>query len=100
MQLINIGFGNLVAANRIVAIVAPESAPIKRLVQDAKDNCKLIDATYGRKKRAVIITDSGHVLLTSVQPETMYNRFNANTEKSDSDIEEDLETEEYKKLGE
>lgn len=75
MQLVNIGFGNLVSADRVVAIVSPESAPIKRLVQDAKENFKLIDATYGRKKRAVIITDSGHVLVTSVQPETLYNRF-------------------------
>lgn len=75
MQLVNIGFGNLVSAGRVVAIVSPESAPIKRLVQDAKDNFKLIDATYGRKKRAVIITDSGYVLVTSVQPETLYNRF-------------------------
>lgn len=75
MRLVNIGFGNLVSADRVVAIVSPESAPIKRLVQDAKENFKLIDATYGRKKRAVIITDSGHVLVTSVQPETLYNRF-------------------------
>lgn len=79
MQLVNIGFGNFVSAGRIIAIVAPESAPIKRLIQDARDNFKLIDATYGRKKRAVIITDSGHVLLTSVQPETLYHRFDNDT---------------------
>lgn len=89
VKMINIGFGNLIAASRIVAIVAPESAPIKRLILDSKKNCKLIDATYGRKKRAVIITDSGHVLLTSVQPETMYRRLNGN--KVDEDFYDDLE---------
>lgn len=93
MQLVNIGFGNLVSADRVVAIVSPESAPIKRLVQDAKDNFKLIDATYGRKKRAVIITDSGHVLVTSVQPETLYNRFatGESTLSSGEDISEEAE---------
>lgn len=92
LKMINVGFGNLVAANRVVAIMAPESAPIKRLVQDAKDNLKLIDATYGRKKRAVIITDCGYVLLTSVQPETIYRRLNGN--KIDDDIFDDLEEQE------
>lgn len=68
MQLINIGFGNIVSANRIVAIVSPDSAPIKRMVQEAKDNGSAIDATYGRRTRAVVIMDSGHIVLSAVQP--------------------------------
>ncbi|MBR2142297.1 extracellular matrix/biofilm regulator RemA [Anaerovibrio sp.] len=75
IKLINIGFGNIVSANRVVAVVSPESAPIKRVVQDARDRCQLIDATYGRRKRAVIIMDSGHVILSAVQPDTMSHRF-------------------------
>lgn len=74
-KLINIGFGNVVSANRVVAIVSPESAPIKRVVQDARDRGQLVDATYGRRKRAVIIMDSGHVILSAVQPDTMSHRF-------------------------
>ena len=74
MQLINIGFGNIVAANRIIAIESPESAPIKRIVQEAKEDGSAIDATYGRKTRAVIIMDSGHIVLSSVQPETVAGR--------------------------
>lgn len=74
MKLINIGFGNMVAANRLIAIVSPESAPIKRIVQDAREKGTLIDATYGRRTRAVIITDSDHVVLSAVQPETVANR--------------------------
>lgn len=74
MQLINIGFGNIVSANRIIAIISPESAPIKRIVQEAKDEGMAIDATYGRRTRAVIIMDSGHVLLSAVQPETVAGR--------------------------
>lgn len=74
MRLINIGFGNMVAASRLVAIVSPESAPIKRIIQDAKDRGTLIDATYGRRTRAVLITDSDHVVLSAVQPETVANR--------------------------
>ena len=75
MQLINIGFGNIVSANRIVSIVSPDSAPIKRLVTDARDRGQLIDATYGRRTRAVIITDSSHIILSAIQPETIANRF-------------------------
>lgn len=75
IKLINIGFGNIVSANRVVAIVSPESAPIKRIITDARDNRQLIDATYGRRTRAVIITDSGHVILSAIQPETVANRF-------------------------
>ncbi len=74
MKLINIGFGNMVAAGRLVAIVSPESAPIKRIIQDAKERGMLIDATYGRRTRAVLITDSDHVILSAVQPETVANR--------------------------
>lgn len=74
MQLINIGFGNIVSANRIIAIVSPESAPIKRIVQEAKDNRMAVDATYGRRTRAVVIMDSGHVILSAVQPETVAGR--------------------------
>lgn len=70
----NIGFGNIVAANRIVAIVSPESAPIKRIIQEAREKGILIDATYGRRTRAVIVVDSGHVILSAVQPETVANR--------------------------
>lgn len=78
MQLINIGFGNIVSANRIIAIVSPESAPIKRIVQEAKDNKMAVDATLGRKTRAVIIMDSGHVILSAVQPETVASRADKN----------------------
>ncbi|MFP4135061.1 MAG: extracellular matrix/biofilm regulator RemA [Halothece sp.] len=75
MQLINIGFGNIVCANRVVAIVSPESAPIKRIVTDARDRGQLVDATYGRRTRAVIITDSSHIILSAIQPETVAHRF-------------------------
>ncbi len=74
MKLINIGFGNMVSAARLVAIVSPESAPIKRIIQDAKERGTLIDATYGRRTRAVLVMDSEHVILSSVQPETVANR--------------------------
>lgn len=74
MKLINIGFGNMISAGRLIAIVSPESAPIKRIVQDAKDKGTLIDATYGRRTRAVIIMDSDHVILSAVQPETVAGR--------------------------
>lgn len=74
LKLINIGFGNIVSANRIVAIVSPESAPIKRIITDARDKGVLIDATYGRRTRAVVVTDSDHVILSALQPETVANR--------------------------
>lgn len=74
MKLINIGFGNMVSANRLVAIVSPESAPIKRIIQDVRDRGQLIDATYGRRTRAVIVMDSGHVILSAIQPETVAGR--------------------------
>lgn len=78
MQLINIGFGNMVSSDRIVSIVSPESAPLKRIVQEAKDEKKAIDATFGRRTRAVIMMDSGHVILSAVQPETIAGRLNNN----------------------
>ncbi|MBC7344779.1 MAG: DUF370 domain-containing protein, partial [Clostridia bacterium] len=77
IRLINIGFGNIVSANRIIAIVSPESAPIKRVIQEARDRGMLVDATYGRRTRAVIITDSDHVILSAVQPETVAHRLTA-----------------------
>ena len=74
VNLINIGFGNIVAGNRVIAVVSPESAPIKRIVQEARERGMLIDATYGRRTRAVIITDSDHVALSAIQPETVSHR--------------------------
>lgn len=74
IKLINIGFGNIVSANRIIAIVSPESAPIKRIIQEARDRGMLIDATYGRRTRAVVVTDSDHIILSAVQPETVAHR--------------------------
>ncbi len=81
MNLINIGFGNFVSAQRVIAIVSPDSAPIKRIIQDARDAGNLIDATYGRKTRAVVITDSDHVVLSAVQPETVASRFEESEEE-------------------
>jgi hypothetical protein len=74
LLLVNIGFGNFLSAERIIAIVSPESAPIKRNVQEARERGSLIDATYGRRTRAVVIMDSGHIILSSVQPETVAHR--------------------------
>ncbi len=74
IKLVNIGFGNIISAGRIIAIVSPESAPIKRIIGEARDRGALIDATYGRRTRAVIVTDSGHVILSAVQPETVKHR--------------------------
>lgn len=88
MKLINIGFGNMVSANRVVAVVSPESAPIKRVIQDAKERGMAIDATYGRRTRAVIVMDSGHVVLSALQPETVANRLH---NKEDPLSEEELE---------
>lgn len=83
IKLVNIGFGNIVAANRIVAIVSPESAPIKRIIQEAREKGILIDATYGRRTRAVIVVDSGHVILSAVQPETVANRLTSKDTSSE-----------------
>lgn len=96
IKLVNIGFGNIVSANRIIAIVSPESAPIKRIISDARDRSTLIDATYGRRTRAVIITDSEHVVLSAVQPETVANRLSqrgaaAEEEEEEEETEEDAQ---------
>ena len=88
MKLINIGFGNMVNANRLVAIVSPESAPIKRIMQDCMERGTLIDATHGRRTRAVIITDSDHVILTYLQSETVANRLNNDGDELDIEEEE------------
>ncbi len=85
IKLINIGFGNIVSANRLLAIVSPDSAPIKRIVQEARERGRLIDATYGRRTRAVIMMDSGHVVLSAVQPETVAHRLDT---KDTADIGE------------
>ncbi|MBK7921575.1 DUF370 domain-containing protein [Veillonella sp. YH-vei2232] len=74
VKLLNIGFGNMVSAGRVMAIISPESAPIKRMVQDARDKSLLIDATYGRKTRAVLVMDSGQIVLSAIQPETVAHR--------------------------
>ncbi|MEW8972759.1 MAG: extracellular matrix/biofilm regulator RemA [Tissierellaceae bacterium] len=83
IRLINIGFGNIVSAGRIIAVVSPDSAPIKRLIQEGRDEGNLIDATYGRRTRAVIVMDSGHIVLTALQPETIANRLCAKEENND-----------------
>ena len=83
MQLINIGFGNIVSAERIISIVRPDSAPIKRIVQEAKDGKNAIDATYGRRTRSVIIMDSGHIILSAVQPETIAGRVDTGLDNDD-----------------
>ena len=88
MKFINIGYGNMVAAHRIITLTSPDSAPIKRIVLEAKDNSVLVDATYGRRTRAVIITDSEHVVLSAVQPETMARRL------EDREVTEGLEDDE------
>ena len=87
IKLINIGFGNIVSANRIISIVNPDSAPIKRLVQEAKDSKMAVDATSGRRTRAVIITDSDHIILSAVQPETVAHRL-SNKDDAEDEVEE------------
>lgn len=103
IQLINIGFGNIVSANRIISIVSPESAPIKRIIQDARDRGMLIDATYGRRTRAVLISDSDHVILSAVQPETiahrMENKYSDRAFEDEFPEEEVEETEGEEKSG-
>ncbi len=85
MRLINIGYGNMVSAEKIVTVVSPESAPIKRLVQEARDDGRAIDATYGRKTRAVIVMDSGHVILSSLITDTLAARINENGGSDDDE---------------
>ena len=92
MKFINIGFGNMVAVDRVVALVSPDSAPIKRLVQDARDEGRVIDVSCGRRTRAVIITDSEHVILSAIQAETIANRLDDSTDAEDEAAEEGDET--------
>ena len=87
MKLINIGFGSMVAASRVLAIVAPDSAPIKRVVQEARDRGMLIDASYGRKTKTVILMDTDHVILSGISPETIGARWSGGEEKEE-EIEE------------
>jgi len=82
-RLVNIGFGNIVSADRLIAIVSPESAPIKRMIQEARESGRLIDATCGRRTRAVVITDSDHIILSAIQAETVANRLDAREESVD-----------------
>ena len=97
MKLINIGFGNMISASRMIAIVSPESAPIKRIVQDARERGTLIDATYGRRTRAVIIMDSEHVVLSALQPETVSNRI---IDKEDKDSDRDYDARDQEEMEE
>ncbi len=87
MKLINIGFGNMVSSARVLAIVSPESAPIKRMIQEARDRSMVIDATYGRRTRAVIIMDTDHVVLSAIQPETISGRLAGKAESSEEEEE-------------
>ena len=89
MKLINIGFGNMVSVSRLVAIVSPESAPIKRIIQDVRERGGLIDATYGRRTKAVIIMDSGHVILSALQPETVSARMNGKADDASEEREDE-----------
>ena len=79
-ELINIGFGNVILASRVIAILAPDSAPMKRLKEEARNKGKLLDATHGRRTRAIIITDSDHIVLSAIQPETVAQRFTSENE--------------------
>ena len=85
MKFINIGFGNMVASRRVVTLVSPDSAPIKRLIQDARDTGRVIDVSCGRRTRSVIITDSEHVILSAIQPETIATRLNGQTDNDEDD---------------
>ncbi len=89
MKLINIGFGNMVSAGRLISIVSPESAPIKRMIQEGRDRGVLIDATYGRRTRAVLIMDSDHIILSALQPETVAGRITGGRDPVDPDPEEE-----------
>lgn len=92
MRLINIGFGNIVSADRLVAMVSPESAPIKRMIQESRDKGMVIDATYGRRTRSVIITDSDHIILSAVQTETLANRLDdTSSALADVEVEDDYD---------
>ena len=83
VKLVNIGYGSIVCANRVISIVSPESAPIKRMIQEAREENKLVDATYGRKTRSVIVMDSGHVVLSLITPETVSIRLSGKEDKDE-----------------
>ena len=85
MKLVNIGFGSLVAANRVLAVVAPDSAPIKRVIQEARDRAMLVDASYGRKTKAVILMDTDHVILSALTPEVLHARWEQRQEQSEEE---------------
>ena len=89
MKLLNIGFGNMVSAERLIAVVSPDSAPIKRLIQESRERGMLIDASYGRSTRAVLIMDSDHVVLSALQPETVANRLNVEDDDDEEVLDED-----------
>ncbi len=89
MKFINVGFGNMVAAERVVALASPDSAPVKRLIQDAKDDGRAIDVTCGRRTRSVIITDSEHVILSAIQTETIANRLDDRADSVDDEEPEE-----------
>ncbi|WP_416827860.1 extracellular matrix/biofilm regulator RemA [Ectobacillus polymachus] len=89
LRFLNIGYGNIVSAHRIIAIVSPESAPIKRLIQEGREQNILLDATYGRKTRAVIIMDDGHIVLSPIQPETIAQRLNTNNKDDKEEISDE-----------
>lgn len=87
MKLVNIGFGNMISAQRLVSVIGPDSAPVKRMVQEAREAGELIDATYGRRTRAVLIMDSGHIVLSALQPETVAARISGKeTETSEEEL--------------
>jgi len=90
MKLINIGFGNMVSSDRVLTIISPESAPIKRIIQEAKERSMLVDATYGRRTRSVIIMDTDHVILSAIQPEIIANRAAGKAETTQIDEEAEL----------
>jgi len=92
MRLINIGFGNMVSSGRVLAIVSPESAPIKRIIQEARDRSMLIDATYGRRTRAVLVMDTDHVILSAIQPETIAGRAAGKLDNDNAEEDEEEET--------
>ncbi len=89
MRLINVGFGNMISANRSVAVVSPDSAPIKRLIREAEDKGMLVNATYGRRTRSVVVMDSGHVILSAILPEKLAVRLDGDYDASDADTEEE-----------
>ena len=89
LKLINIGFGNIVSAGRVIAIVGPDAAPVKRIVQDAREKSLLVDGTCGRRTRAVIVTDSGHIILSALQPETIVHRLDSKYIATEDEAEEE-----------